>query len=151
MATTEVAAATTAVAGRLPFLEQTLGAWVARPPSCGPLANARRARACVCVCVCVCVRAPYTESRRRTAERTLARYPNRVPIVLVKGPRCVAKTRKDEDFLVVPDHVTMGDLLAKLRTRVLLNSTDGVPCRRYPPSAAPTRHMCRRLTGCGVG
>ena len=93
------------------------------------------------------------EDRRRLAERTLRQFPNRVPIVLLKSPRCRTPKGKPEDYLVVPDDWTVGKLVAALRKRITLNQAEGRhvrPAVRGQPFC-PLSSRLTRLPGAGTG
>ena len=55
----------------------------------------------------------------------MSQFPNRVPIVLLRSPRCKTAKGRKEDYLVVPDDWTVGKLVAALRKRIALNSAEG--------------------------
>lgn len=67
------------------------------------------------------------EDRRRLAERTLRQFPNRVPVVLQKSPKCRLTNVPTDDYVVVPDDWTLGKFISALRKRISLSPTDGTP------------------------
>lgn len=65
------------------------------------------------------------ERRRETALRMMKKYPEKIPVILMKDPGCKLENIRSQKILV--DHwLTIAQLLYILRTRISMKETDAL-------------------------
>ena len=78
------------------------------------------------------------QKRAQEAQRIMDKYPNRIPVIVEKDPRCRDISDIDRKKYLVPDDLTMANFMYVIRQRIKLSSekslylfvdeTNMVPC-----------------------
>ena len=65
------------------------------------------------------------EERKTEAQRIRSKYPNRIPVIVEKGEKCILNDIDKQKYLV-PTDITLGQFIFIIRKKVKLGSEQGL-------------------------